>query len=67
MRYEYLVRTVGTSSLENLEGVGEKLNRALNFGEVDAYVELGWELWQVLTLNDSVGNNGLLLVYRRPR
>ena len=42
MLYEYFVRTIGTSVMDNLEVVGQKLQQALNGGEVDAYVELGW-------------------------
>ena len=67
MRYEYLVWTQGTSSLDNLETIGAKLQKALNVGEVDAYVEMGWELWQVKLLNDASGNNGLIFIYRRPK
>ena len=67
MLYEYLVRTQGTSSMDNLEGVGAKLGKYLSGGEPDAYAELGWELWQVSLLNDANGNNGLVIVYRRPK
>jgi hypothetical protein len=67
MRYEYLVQTQGASSLDSLETLGAKLQRALNVGDVDAYIELGWELWQVSVLNDASGNNGLILIYRRPK
>lgn len=67
MLYEYLVRTIGTSSLDNLEHTGQKLQVALNNGEADAYGEMGWELWQVNVLNDASGNNGLIFIYRRSK
>ena len=34
--------------------------------EAAGYARDGWELWQFNTLNDHGGNNGLILVYRRP-
>ena len=67
MRYEYLVWTQGMSSMDNIENIGAKLRKTLNVGEVDAYIELGWELWQGRVLNDSGGNNGFIFVYRRPK
>ena len=69
MRYEYLVQTVSASSWDNLEARGQAPQRTLNIGDVDAYVEMGWELWQVSALNESdpTGNNGFLLIYRRPK
>lgn len=69
MCYEYLVRAIGGSSLDSLESSAERLQRALNGGEVDAYVELGWELWKIEILNsdEATGINGMLLVYRRPK
>ncbi len=65
MTYEYEVQTVGGSSFDNLERLGERLQEALNGAEASSRVGQGWELWQVDALNDPQGINGLVLVYRR--
>jgi hypothetical protein len=67
MAYEYQVRTQGASMMDNLERYGERLQQALNQPQVAASEEAGWELWQVHTLKDAEGVNGLIFVYRRPR
>lgn len=43
--------------------------RSLNVGDVDAYTELGWELWRIETVytGDPTGINGILFIYRRPK
>ena len=53
-----MVQAGGTSALDNLEKVGDKLQHALNQPDVTAYAELGWEFWQVLPLNDVALNTG---------
>ena len=67
MVYEYEVQTVGGSSLDNLERMGERLQKALNGEEAASRMDAGWEAWQVNTLNDHQGVNGLVIHYRRPR
>ena len=67
MTYDYFVRTVGGSSFDNLERLGERLQDALGDADTLAQTAAGWELWQVQTLNDHQGVNGLLLVYRRAK
>lgn len=66
MAYEYKVQTLGTSAMFNLEKTGARLEEFLNHEEVAASANQGWELWQVNTLNDASGVNGLILVFRRP-
>lgn len=66
-KYEYMVRTKGMSSWDDIETFGSALEGALN-GEGNAHAELGWELWHLQILSDSdMGNNGLVYVYRRPQ
>ena len=66
MQYEYSVYTQGKSSWSFLEGFGTQLDELLNSAAVADQVAQGWELWQVQILNDSQGNNGFILIFRRP-
>jgi len=66
MQYEYSIYTQGKSSWSFLEGFGAQLNELLNSAAVTNQVAQGWELWQVQTLNDKQGNNGFILIFRRP-
>jgi hypothetical protein len=66
VQHEYRVLMQGASSFRFLEGMGAALENLLNSHDVADYVAQGWELWQVNTLNDKQGNNGFLLVFRRP-
>ena len=65
MTYEYFVRSIGGSSFDNLERLADRLQDALGDEDAQTQEANGWELWQVQTLNDHQGVNGLLLVYRR--
>lgn len=65
MVYEYDVQTEGGSSFDNLERMGERLGEVLNGEEAASRMTAGWELWQVNTLNNHEGINGLVLIYRR--
>lgn len=67
MQYEYSVYTQGKSSWSFLEGFGGQLDELLNSAAVTNQVAQGWELWQVQTLNDKQGNNGFILIFRRPK
>ena len=67
MDYEYLVKTEGGSTFDNLERAGARLQSMLNSSETVTRSKMGWELWQVNTLAEKQGINGLLLIYRRPR
>ena len=67
MHYDYFVRSIGGSSFDNLERLGERLQDALGDEDAQTQEANGWEMWQVQTLNDHSGVNGLLLVYRRAR
>ena len=67
MVYEYDVQTEGGSSFDNLERLGERLTEVLNSEDAASRMAAGWELWQVNTLNDHEGINGLVLIYRRAR
>jgi len=67
MNYEYDVQTEGGSSFDNLERLGERLQETLNGDEASSRTGLGWELWQVNTLNDPQGIKGLILIYRRAK
>lgn len=66
MIYEYEVQTAGGSAFDNLERIGERLQEVLNGDEAASRLTSGWELWQVNTLNDHQGVNGLVL-YRRAK
>ncbi len=64
--YQFKILTQGESSWSFLEGMAERLE---TFGNSDESRELqrsGWELWQTNVLNDKQGNNGFMLVFRRP-
>ena len=67
MVYEYEVQTEGGSAFDNLEGLAGRLQQMLNGQDAASLVAQGWELWQVNTLNDHQGINGLVLIYRRPK
>ncbi len=67
MVYEYDVQTEGGSSFDNLERMGERLGEVLNGEDAASRMASGWELWQVNTLNDHDGVNGLVLIYRRAK
>lgn len=67
MVYEYDVQTEGGSSFDNLERLGERLGEVLNGEDAASRMVAGWELWQVNTLNDHEGVNGLVLIYRRAK
>ena len=67
MNYEYRVLSRGLSSfLTNLETFADVLQQFLNDSEVINLTVNGWELWQIQTLSDRQGNNGFLLVLRKP-
>lgn len=65
MIYEYEVQTEGGSSFDNLERLGDRLQEVLNGEDAASRMAAGWEIWQVNTLNDHQGVNGLVIVYRR--
>ncbi len=67
MTYEYEVQTAGGSAFDNLERIGERLQEVLNGDEAASRLTSGWELWQVNTLNDHQGVNGLVLICRRAK
>ncbi len=67
MVYEYDVQTEGGSSFDNLERMGERMGEVLNGEEAASRMAAGWELWQVNTLNDHQGVNGLILIYHRAK
>ncbi len=67
MIYEYEVQTEGGSSFDNLERLGDRLQESLNGQDAASRLASGWELWQVNTLNDHQGINGLVLIYRRAK
>jgi hypothetical protein len=67
MIYEYEVQTQGGSSFDNLEGIGDRLQGLLNGEDAASRMAAGWEVWQVNTLNDHNGVNGLVIVYRREK
>jgi len=67
MIYEYEVQTEGGSSFDNLERLGDRLQEVLNGEDAASRMAAGWEIWQVNTLNDHQGVNGLVIVYRRAK
>ena len=67
MTYEYEVQTAGGSSFDNLERMGDRLQEVLNGDEAASRLASGWELWQISTLNDHQGVNGMVLIYRRAK
>ena len=67
MVYQYRVLSRGISSfLTNLETFADVLQQFLEDPEVVNLMRSGWELWQTQTLSDRQGNNGFLLIFRRP-
>lgn len=66
MSYQYKVETLGASSWDNLERLAEQLQELLD-ETAKRNERQGWELWQVNTLNDKQGNNGFILIFRRPQ
>ena len=67
MNYEYHVLSRGLSSfLTSLETFADVLQQFLNDSEVINLTVNGWELWQIQTLSDRQGNNGFLLILRKP-
>lgn len=66
MSYEYKVYTQGMSVWSFLEAYANVLDETLNGEAVRGLESQGWELFQVNTLNDKNGNNGFILVFRRP-
>ena len=66
MSYDYQVQTIGGSSFDNLEQVGDNLQQAFVNKDTLSLLAQGWELWQVTVLQASEVN-GLILVYRRPK
>lgn len=67
MAYDFKVLAVGTSSWSFLEGVAAHLEQILGEAQVQELQNQSYELWQVNTLNDKQGNNGFILLFRRPR
>lgn len=67
MVYEFDVQTVSGSSFDNLERLGERLQDALGAEDSVSRMQAGWELWQVNSLHDAQGINGLILTYRRAK
>ncbi|BDI33946.1 hypothetical protein CCAX7_59970 [Capsulimonas corticalis] len=67
MIYEYEVQTLGGSAFDNLEAIGDRLQGLLNGDDTASRIAAGWETWQVNTLNDHQGVNGLVVVYRREK
>ena len=64
--YRYKVLTQGASSWSFLEGMANRLEAFLNSEESLVLQRSGWELWQTSVLNDKEGNNGFMLLFRRP-
>ena len=64
--YRYKILTQGESSWSFLEGMASRLEEFLNSEEPRALQSSGWELWQTSVLNDKQGNNGFMLLFRRP-
>ena len=64
--YEYTILSQGHSSWGLLEGMRDHLQEFLNSSEVRQLQSQGWELWQTSVLNDKNGNNGFMLLFRRP-
>ncbi len=64
--YSYKILTQGESSWSFLEGMAERLEEFLNSEEPQSLQRSGWELWQTSVLNDKQGNNGFMLLFRRP-
>ena len=65
MGCEYDVQIEGGSSFDNWERLGERLTEVLNSEDAASRTASGWEIWQINTLNDHEGINGLVLIYRR--
>ena len=66
MNYQYHLVTQGVSSWSFLEAHANVLAELLNGEKVRGLEADGWELFQVNTLNDKEGNNGFILIFRRP-
>ncbi|RYX82345.1 hypothetical protein EON83_19810 [bacterium] len=64
--YRFKILTQGESSWSFLEGMAERLEVFINSDESQALQRSGWELWQTSVLNDKQGNNGFMLLFRRP-
>lgn len=64
--YRYKVLAQGDSSWSFLEGMANRLEELMNSEESRALQRSGWELWQTSVLNDKQGNNGFMLMFRRP-
>lgn len=64
--YDFKILSQGESSWSFLEGMAERLESLLNSPEARALQNQGWELWQTTVLNDKQGNNGFMLLFRRP-
>ena len=64
--YQFKVLCQGESSWSLLEGMTGRLEELLNSDEARALQRDGWELWQTSVLNDKQGNNGFMLMFRRP-
>ncbi|BCM93790.1 hypothetical protein IAD21_05681 [Abditibacteriota bacterium] len=64
--YHFKILTQGESSWSFLEGMAERLENFINSDESRALQRSGWELWQTSVLNDKQGNNGFMLLFRRP-
>jgi len=65
-RYQFKVLSQGASSWSNLESLSEGLEELLNSLAAIDLQNQGFELWQTQVLNDRQGNNGFMLLFRRP-
>jgi len=63
--YQFHVISKGESSWSFLEGMSDRLEKFLNGDESVYLQQMGWELFQVNTLNDKQGNNGFIAIFRR--
>ena len=52
--------------MTNLKTFADILQQFQGVAEVTDLTQSGWELWQIQTLSEKQGNNGFLLVLRRP-